>query len=281
MPRASPSWSASIYTSGAGSFSPFRQEPIAAIPRPPTAPIDGNGWKSGGPRDGIEAAAEILERFGIRSIFVSAFSDPTTRARADRANPIAWLAKQHALRGKPAEALHRSVSAVSVGVIGGEPRLDLCYEEDVVADVDMNVVCTGAGDFVDGFFFQQLSKVHPRFRTPAFAVLAGSAWAILLAATGTFEQLLTYVVFTGWLFYALGAASIFVYRRRASDRELPYRVPGYPWTPLLFIVAAAALVINTIATQFGRAAIGLGMVLLGTPAYFVWRSRSKSVSDSR
>src|SRR5437773_11201877 len=133
----------------------------------------------------------------------------------------------------------------------------------------------------DGVFFQQLSKVHPRFRTPAFAVLAGSGWAIVLAATGTFEQLSTYVVFTGWLFYALGVASIFFYRRKASDRELPYRVPGYPWTPLLFIVAAAALVINTIATQFGRAAIGLGMVLLGTPAYFVWRSRSKSVSDSR
>jgi ribonuclease PH len=62
---------------------------------------------------------------------------------------IAWLAKQHALRGKPSEALHRSVSAVSVGIIGGEPRLDLCYEEDVVADVDMNIVCTGAGDFVE------------------------------------------------------------------------------------------------------------------------------------
>src|SRR5947208_3740857 len=62
---------------------------------------------------------------------------------------IGWLTAQHALRGKPSEALHRSVSAVSVGVIGGEPRLDLCYEEDVVADVDMNVVCTGAGDFVE------------------------------------------------------------------------------------------------------------------------------------
>src|SRR5204863_4158908 len=86
----------------------------------------------------------------------------------------------------------------------------------------------------DEVFFHQLAKVHPRFRTPAFAVLAGSAWAIILAATGTFEQLLTYVVFTGWLFYALGAASIFIYRKRATDRELPYRVPGYPWTPLLF-----------------------------------------------
>ena len=122
----------------------------------------------------------------------------------------------------------------------------------------------------DGVFFHQLAKIHPRFRTPAFAILAGSAWAIVLAATGTFEQLLTYVVFTGWLFYALGAASIFVYRRRSSERELPYRVPGYPWTPLLFIVAAAALVINTIVTQPVRAAIGLGIVLLGTLAYPIW-----------
>jgi ribonuclease PH len=65
------------------------------------------------------------------------------------ADAIAWLAKKHALAGRPAQALHRSVSAVSVGIIGGEPRLDLCYEEDVVADVDMNIVCTGAGDFVE------------------------------------------------------------------------------------------------------------------------------------
>jgi basic amino acid/polyamine antiporter, APA family len=123
----------------------------------------------------------------------------------------------------------------------------------------------------DQLFFHQLAKIHPRFRTPAFAVLAGSAWAILLAATGTFEQLLTYVVFTGWLFYALGAASIFVYRRRKDPGESGYRVPGYPLTPLLFIVAAGALVLNTMVTQIGRAAIGLGIVILGVPAYYWWR----------
>jgi APA family basic amino acid/polyamine antiporter len=122
----------------------------------------------------------------------------------------------------------------------------------------------------DGIFFQQLARVHPRFRTPAFAVLAASAWAILLAATGTFEQLLTYVVFTGWLFYALGAASIFTYRRSAQNTGSSYRVPGYPWTPLLFIVAAAALVVNTIITQIGRAAVGLGIVVMGIPVYFIW-----------
>src|SRR5256714_843085 len=73
-----------------------------------------------------------------------------TGAYVALADAVSWLASQHALRGKPTEALHRSVSAVSVGVIGGEPRLDLCYEEDVVADVDMNVVCTGPGAFVEG-----------------------------------------------------------------------------------------------------------------------------------
>ena len=72
-----------------------------------------------------------------------------TGAYVALADAVSWLAAQHALRGKPSEALHRSVAAVSVGIIGGEPRLDLCYEEDVVADVDMNIVCTGTGDFVE------------------------------------------------------------------------------------------------------------------------------------
>ncbi|MEV4509619.1 ribonuclease PH [Dactylosporangium sp. NPDC049525] len=62
---------------------------------------------------------------------------------------VAYLAAHKKLAGKPAQVLHRSVAAVSVGIIAGEPRLDLCYEEDVVADVDMNVVCTGTGDFVE------------------------------------------------------------------------------------------------------------------------------------
>jgi ribonuclease PH len=62
---------------------------------------------------------------------------------------VQWLAGRRKLAGRPEAALHRSVAAVSVGIIGGQPRLDLCYEEDVVADVDMNVVCTGTGDFVE------------------------------------------------------------------------------------------------------------------------------------
>src|SRR4029450_21752 len=86
----------------------------------------------------------------------------------------------------------------------------------------------------DGIFFQRLADVHPRFGTPAIAVIVQAVWAMLLALSGTFNQLLTYVVFTGWIFYALGAASLFVYRKRKIGADSAYRVPGYPITPLLF-----------------------------------------------
>jgi APA family basic amino acid/polyamine antiporter len=122
----------------------------------------------------------------------------------------------------------------------------------------------------DGLFFRTLANVHPGYGTPAVSIVAGTAWAMVLAASGTFEQLLTYVVFVGWIFYALGAACVFVLRRTQPDAPRPFRVPGYPWTPLLFIIAAVALVGNTIATQPARAAVGIGVVLLGVPVYYVW-----------
>jgi basic amino acid/polyamine antiporter, APA family len=127
----------------------------------------------------------------------------------------------------------------------------------------------------DGVFFKRLALVNPRFGTPAFAITATAVWGAVLAASGTFEQLLTFVVFTGWIFYGLGALSVFVYRKQQPDAPRPFRVPGYPVTPLLFVLSAAGLVLNTMITQPVRAAAGLGVVLLGTPAFFVWRARSR------
>jgi ribonuclease PH len=72
-----------------------------------------------------------------------------TGAYVALSDAVSWMASQKMLAGKPADAVHRSVAAVSVGIIGGEARLDLCYDEDATADVDMNVVCTGTGDFVE------------------------------------------------------------------------------------------------------------------------------------
>jgi basic amino acid/polyamine antiporter, APA family len=125
----------------------------------------------------------------------------------------------------------------------------------------------------DGVFFRGLAHVDPRFGTPAISIVVMCLWAMLLAATGTFDQLLTYVVFTGWIFYALGAASIFVYRRREPDADRPFRVPGYPVTPAVFVAAAAAIVFNALLAGTGQALIGIAVVLTGVPAYLIWRRR--------
>lgn len=123
----------------------------------------------------------------------------------------------------------------------------------------------------DGLFFRRLAEVHPRFGTPAIAIGASCVLSALLAVTGTFEQLLTYVIFVGWIFYGLGAASVIVLRRTKPDTPRPFRVPGYPWTPALFVMAAIALAVSTVVSQPMIALIGLGVVFIGAPAYLVWR----------
>ena len=123
----------------------------------------------------------------------------------------------------------------------------------------------------DGLFFARLRRVNPRFGTPAAAIVLYAVWSALLAATGTFQQLLTYVVFAGWIFYGLGALSVFGSRRKYPDRPRPFLTPFYPVTPVLFAIAAGLLVANTLATQTREALIGLTVVALGIPAFFAWR----------
>jgi APA family basic amino acid/polyamine antiporter len=125
----------------------------------------------------------------------------------------------------------------------------------------------------DGVFFRKLTEVHPTYGTPAVAVVSSCAWAAVLAMTGTFEQLLTYVVFIGWIFYALGAAAVIALRIKRPDAVRPFRVPGYPVTPAVFVLAAAVIVGNTVLSQPRQAAIGIGVVLLGAPAYLLWKRR--------
>ena len=130
----------------------------------------------------------------------------------------------------------------------------------------------------DGLFFQKLTEVHSRYNTPAVAIITSCVWAIVLALTGTFEQLLTYVVFIGWIFYALGAAAVIALRIKRPDAVRPFKVPLYPLTPILFVLAAAVIVINTIVSQPRQAMIGIAVVLAGAPAYLIWRGRQSSTN---
>ena len=133
----------------------------------------------------------------------------------------------------------------------------------------------------DKLFFRKFAEVHPRFGTPAAAVVGLGVWSCVLASNADFAKLASSAIFIGWIFYGLGAAAIFPIRRAHPGRLLPYRVPGYPYTPLVFVLAAAALVGNAVVSavsdphQFTYLLKALGLLLLGIPAYFFWRSRAR------
>ena len=132
----------------------------------------------------------------------------------------------------------------------------------------------------DNLFFKKLAEVHPRFRTPANAIVALGVWSAVLASAGKFAELIGGVIFIGWIFYGLGAAAIFPIRRHSQGKEIPYRVPGYPWTPALFVLAATAIVANAIylafhdPVQFRNLTVAIILFVLGLPAYLFWRKQS-------
>jgi len=132
----------------------------------------------------------------------------------------------------------------------------------------------------DRLFFAKLAEVHPRFGTPAASIVGTSLWASVLVLSGSFEQLLTYVVFMSWVWFALAALAIFKYRRSEPDAPRPFRCPGYPVTPVLFVLSAFVIVVNTVVSQPIQSLIGLGITVLGVPAYLWWRSRPNNNNDA-
>ncbi len=128
----------------------------------------------------------------------------------------------------------------------------------------------------DGVFFRKVAEVHPRFQTPAFSIILQSAWAIVLILVwGTFQKLISYVVFTDWIFFGLAAAGVFVFRRRAPLESQSYRTPGYPFTPLVFIAMATWFVINTLIDQPSTSWAGIAFLGLGVPIYYLWKGKLK------
>jgi len=127
----------------------------------------------------------------------------------------------------------------------------------------------------DGVFFRSLARIHPRFRTPSACIVAGGIWATVLAFSGTYEQLGTYVIFAVFLFHAATGAAVIVLRRKQPDRPRPYRTWGYPWTPILFILISLAFVISTVFERPVESFWGIVLVSLGLPAYAWWRHQSR------
>ncbi len=130
----------------------------------------------------------------------------------------------------------------------------------------------------DGLFFPALARLHPRYRTPGAALLVQGGLALVLLWSGTYGQLLDYVVFCDWIFFGLAGMALFVLRRRdrAAGRAEPpagIRVPGYPVTPALFVTAAAYVVAGSVASNPWNALLGTGILAVGVPVFRYWRSK--------
>ncbi len=125
----------------------------------------------------------------------------------------------------------------------------------------------------DRLFFSRLGQINERTHVPVWSVLAQGAWGCVLAVSGTFDQLTDYVIFASWIFYGLTTTAVFVLRNKMPDAPRPYRTFGYPVMPILFVLVAAWLIINTLQTSPVESVMGLVLISLGLPLYLFYRRR--------
>jgi APA family basic amino acid/polyamine antiporter len=126
----------------------------------------------------------------------------------------------------------------------------------------------------DGVFFRRAAQVHPRYRTPAAAIVAQALWSAGLVLTGSFANLFTYTGFAVVLFSGIAGVALFVLRWRRPDEPSPFRAWGYPVMPGLFVLASAAIVGNALVRSPGPTAAGVGIIVAGLPLYYMFRRRT-------
>lgn len=131
---------------------------------------------------------------------------------------------------------------------------------------------------LDGLFFRRMGEVHPKWRTPAFALIGQGIWSGILTLSGRYDQLYTYVMFGMVLSYTLTVIGLFVLRWKRPDASRP-RCTGYPWLPAIYVLVAGAWTLNTIVTRPHEALAGAAIVLLGVPGYLYWKRNNRQAAE--
>lgn len=126
----------------------------------------------------------------------------------------------------------------------------------------------------DGMFFKRFGQVHPRFKTPAFAIVAQAVWTSLLILTGSYETLFSYAILSAWIFYALSGAAVWILRRKLPDLPRPYRMWGYPYTLILFLIVSVWFIADALITQTKPSLMAIAIAAAGLPFYVIWRGNS-------
>jgi len=131
----------------------------------------------------------------------------------------------------------------------------------------------------DNLFFKSAGVLHPEYKTPAVALVVQALWTSVLCLSGTYGQLLDFVIFAALVFYMLTAAGLFALRAKRPDAERPVRVPGYPWLPAVYLLLTTLIALAMLAMKTTYSALGLLCVLLGVPVYFLWRAATGGSSE--
>jgi APA family basic amino acid/polyamine antiporter len=125
----------------------------------------------------------------------------------------------------------------------------------------------------DGLFFSGAGKINPHYRTPNFAIGTLAACSALVLLSGRYEELFTCVIFCSWILYGMAGFSVILLRRKRPEIPRAYRVPGYPWLPVLFTATAGVLLYATLRRSPRESLIGLVIIVIGIPFYSHWRKR--------
>jgi APA family basic amino acid/polyamine antiporter len=128
----------------------------------------------------------------------------------------------------------------------------------------------------DGIFFRALARVHPRWHTPVISLVLQGIWSAVLALSGKYDELFTYVMFMMVLSYVLTVAGLFLLRRTKPDVPRPYRCTGYPWLPAIYVILGSAWAVNAAMAETTATLRGTVIVALGVPFYFYWKRQKKT-----
>jgi APA family basic amino acid/polyamine antiporter len=127
----------------------------------------------------------------------------------------------------------------------------------------------------DGLFFQRVARISPRWHTPAFSLVIQAIWTSILVLSGTYSDLLDYVIFAALLFYVLTVCGLFVLRKKRPDLDRPYKAWGYPVLPGLYILMASLVMVDLLWVKPKFTWPGLIVVLTGVPVFFLWNARRR------
>jgi len=183
----------------------------------------------------------------------------------------------------PADAIAHApqdrVGTAALQAMFGNPGLYIMAVAIMISTFGCNngLILSGARVYYamarDNLFFQSAAVLHPQYKTPAVALVVQAVWTCVLCLSGTYSQLLNFVIFAAVAFYTVTAIGLFRLRRRLPAVPRPVRAPGYPWLPAVYVVLTGLIAVDLLVQPATRtyATLGLGLVLLGVPVYFLWR----------